>query len=197
MDINELRKQIIAEFSPMWENNDKAHRETHFEEVFQLGMIINDDLKLGYDDKLILFAAYFHDMFAWSRNNHHEMSFHWMMTTNHPLVINNLNPSETMLVAWACYQHRASYKGTFKNGFSSLINSADRGVPNRVSYMLERAIQYREKKFPEMSKAERLAGAIAHLKEKYGRNGYARYPNEYLKMFGKQLEDQFANIEEL
>lgn len=188
MTIDLLRKAIIQQFSSVWELNDKAHQKEHFEDVFQCGMILNTELELNYEPKLILFAAYFHDMFAWSRNNHHEMSFHWVHTTDHKLILDNLSPHETMMVAWACNQHRASFRGSFKSNFCELINSADRGVPGDVMHMLHRAVKYREKLHPEMSDDERMAGAIAHLKEKYGDNGYARYPDMYFKIFGKELD---------
>lgn len=197
MNIDQLRAAIIKEFSPKWEINDKAHRREHFEDVFQCGMHINDKLGLGYEPKLILFAAYFHDLFAWTRHNHHEMAFHWMTTTDDPLIIGNLNPSETMLVAWACNQHRASFTGSFKSQFCELINSADRGFPGNISAMLDRAIKYREHKFPDMGRDERRVGAIKHLHEKFGFTGYARYPAMYTNVFGVELEQQRAEINDL
>jgi hypothetical protein len=197
MNINELRVEIVKEFSPVWELNDRAHRVEHFEEVFNCGVAINEKLNLGFDPKLILFAAYFHDMFAWSRNNHHELSFHWMMSTDNKLILDNLNPRETMIVAWGCQQHRASFKGNFKSVFCELINSADRGFPGDVGAMLNRAVQFREKKFPEMTPGERVAGAVNHLKEKYGTGGYARYTEMYLEVFGDQLYQQRADIDTL
>lgn len=197
MTIDQLRDAIIKEFSPMWELNDKAHRVEHFEDVFQCGMYINDKLELGYEPKLILFAAYFHDLFAWSRYNHHEMAFHWMTTTDFPLILDNLNPKETMIVAWGCHQHRASYKGEFKGKFCELINAADRGRPGNISSMLDRAIKYREKKHPEMSRDQRYVDAIKHLHDKYGFQGYARYPAIYTNLFGVELEQQRAEINDL
>lgn len=190
MNIDQLRNQITQEFSALWELNDKAHRAKHFEDVYQCGFFINAKLKLGYDPKLILFAAYFHDMFAWSRVNHHELAFHWMMSTDNKLITENLTIREMTLVAWACNQHRASFKGNFKGMFSELINSADRGFPGDVPAMLDRAIKFREKHHPDMSEDERMAGAIAHLKEKYGNGGYGRYPSIYLNVFGDELEQQ-------
>lgn len=197
MSIERLRGQIIKEFSHAWEINDKAHRVEHFEDVFQCGVVINNNLELGYDPKLILFAAYFHDMFAWSRDNHHAMSFHWMTTTENKLITDNLSISEIALVSWGCYQHRASYKGTFKNSFAELINAADRGIPGDIAGMLDRAIKYRERNCPEMNRRERRDAAIQHLKEKFGSTGYARYPQMYLRVFGAELKKQREEINAL
>lgn len=195
--IGELRKQIIESFSELWELNDKAHRKEHFEEVFQTAMVIDQRLGLGYDPKWMLFAAYFHDMFAWSRNNHHTLSYEWLVTTDHPLIVNNLQGEELRNVYLGCQQHRASFKGEFSNRFAELINSADRGLPGRVTQMRYRAVMYREKHNPEMTLAERRESALKHLKEKFGTGGYARYPDLYIKAFGAELEEQRKEIDAL
>ncbi|QTH80365.1 putative hydrolase [Pseudomonas phage pPa_SNUABM_DT01] len=194
MDIAELRNQIVTAFEEKWSINDKAHQQNHFEAVFQCGLKINERLNCGFDPKLILFAAYFHDLFAWSRVNHHELSFHWMMTTDHKVITDNLDPMENQLVAWACHQHRASFKGNFKYIFCELINSADREFPGNVAMMLERAVLYRQKNFPMMSVEQGFEDAVKHLKEKFGHGGYARYPDMYLKCFAEELEAQRDHI---
>jgi hypothetical protein len=185
--INKLRKEIIAGFSHHWEVNDKAHRVEHFEAVYQTGMVIVKRLDLQVDERLVLFAAYFHDLFAWSRVNHHELSNHWMTTTDNPLIVNELISEERRIVGLGCLEHRASFKGNFTSRFSALINSADRGLPNGVESMLARAMDYRKWHFPLMSEDEQMADSILHLKEKYGRKGYARYPDLYIKVFGIEL----------
>jgi hypothetical protein len=194
MFIDELRNQIVPAFEDKWSVNDKAHRQNHFEAVFQTGIMINERLSLGFDQKLILFAAYFHDLFAWSRVNHHELALHWIQSTDHPLIIDNLDPHEQRLVAWACYQHRASFKGEFRFGFCELINSADREMPGDVPKMLERAVLYRQKNFPKMSGEQCVEESVKHLKEKFGHGGYARYPEMYLKCFAEELEVQRNRI---
>lgn len=195
--INALKDQIIEAFQDKWELNDKAHREEHFEEVFQCGLHINNVLGMGYDEKAILYAAYFHDMFAWSRVNHHDLSYHWMLGTDHPLVVLNFNTKQIKAIAWACRQHRASFEGKFEFKFCELINSADRGFPGDVPAMLQRAIQYRVKNHPDMSEDQRVVESIKHLKEKFGPRGYARYPQMYRDVFGEQLEAQRQQIMEL
>lgn len=194
MDINRLRREIIRYFSSFWELNDKAHKTDHFEGVFLCGLEINRKLKLGYDPKLIMFAAYFHDMFAWKRDEHHELSYKWMKLANHPLIVEYLQPSEQHLVAHACHEHRASFKGEFSYEFCELINSADREMPGDVQHMLQRAIRYREKNHPEQTADERIVESIKHLKEKFGHGGYARYPEMYMRCFKEELEVQRNEI---
>lgn len=214
----QLKQEIYLAFHQHWELNDKAHRQKHFEEVLQCGLKINQTLKLGFDPKLILFGAYFHDLFAWSRNNHHLMSGDWMTSTNHPLIVDNLsnivqrrldlddipehlhdivNNSERFIVATACREHRASFKGVFTTSFSELINSADRGEPKGIKDLVERAYQFRIKSDPRSNDKQRMMDSVAHVKEKYGSDGYARYPLYYRKCFSAELEKQQKAVDEL
>lgn len=196
-EINGIKKQIREAFMPNWELNDAAHRQAHFEMVFQTGCVINLELGLGFDEKLILFSAYFHDLFAWTRFNHHEMAFHWLTTTDHPVIVDNLTPAEVTSVAWACMQHRASFKGEFRDPFCELINSADREFPDNFDYLMNRCLQHREKTHAHLPLEERRAAAIQHLKEKAGTGGYCRFPDMYLKVFGDQLAERRKLIDAL
>lgn len=197
MNIEELKESIIWNFSTHWELNDKAHQKAHFEEVFQCGLIINGRLNLGFDQKLILFGAYFHDLFAWSRLNHHVLSSEFIENTDHPFILEHLNKEQRVLVASGCREHRASYTGAFSNAFSELINAADRGIPGHVEEMISRSHLYWMKTFPDLSKSERRVGVISHIKEKFGSDGYARYPKLYERVFGTELTMQRLAIDNL
>jgi len=193
----QLKEIFNREFQNHWMLNDPAHRASHFEEVFQCGVLINDKLKLGFDPKLILFAAYFHDLFAWSRANHHILSSEFILDTCHPVITKHLDACERQLVAAACRQHRASFIGDFENQFCELINSADRGLPSPAEVAIRRAIQYRTHRSPELSEDEVKACSIAHVKEKFGTGGYARYPDLYELAFDAQLSRYRNQIDAL
>lgn len=195
MSIVKLEDTIVETFSPMWELNDRAHRVEHFSEVFQTGLDINKRLGLGMSKKLTLFAAYFHDLFAWSRENHHLLSEEFIRGTCHPLINEHLNQEERLLVAGACRKHRASNREEFSNFFEEFINASDRERPKDVNSFVDRAIKYRQDKFKHMSHEEMEADAIQHIKEKYGHGGYARYPAIYVSAYGeefKRLKDAIA-----
>jgi len=199
VDIAVARQSIITAFGKAYELNDLAHREDHFEEVNQTALFINNELDMQFDEVEILFAAYFHDLFAWSRNNHHELSHHWISTTDHPLIVEYLGerPWERERVALACLEHRASYEEEFSTEFSALINAADRGMPCAPEILLRRAIKYREFHFPNQTEDQRIAESIKHIKEKFGKGGYARYPDVYRRAFVGALEAQQEAIAKL
>lgn len=191
-----LIPQIRKEFGEMWKQNDPAHREQHFLDVYSTAMIIQTRVKdIEYDPIAIVFAAYFHDLFAWSREDHHERSHQFMLDTDHPLIRDNMTDFTREWVALACREHRASFKGQFSSTFTALINAADRGLPGNVPLMIDRAVKFREHRHPEMSADECMAGAIQHIKEKYGRNGYARYPEIYNRAFAEELALQRQAID--
>lgn len=193
-----LRGQIVDKFSAMWEHNDAAHRIEHFDEVEQCGLYLLKALGKDYDPKLVLFTAYFHDLFAWSRENHHLLSAEFIIGTDHPLIASSLDHGDRRLVSAACGEHRASYKGDFTYAFSELMNSADRGFPGDVSAMLERALEYRRSKGIHTDDAVKMRDdAIAHLKDKWGTGGYARFPKLYQEVFERELTEQRYQIDSL
>jgi len=194
-----IRKEIIDNFAHHWELNDRGHQREHFEAVFQTAKHINTELKMGYQEVDMLFAAYFHDFFAWTRINHHELAYQYFMTTDHPLIVKYFGESELQreMVAFACREHRASYKGTFTGPFSELINSADRCFPGDVQALLQRSYNHRLSTHPDLSEDERTVLCIEHMKHKAGSTGYARYPDMYLQVFGDKLKEQMETIDKL
>lgn len=193
--IDNLRDQIVYEFSKAWEVNDAAHRIEHFTEVEECANHINDKLGLKFPKKLILLVAFFHDMFAWSRYNHHQLSAEWVLTTDLPM-IRVLTQEEREMVAAGCREHRASGTEPFTCDFAELMCSADRGFPTTdVEKILERAILYRLDK--GYSPEDARAGAIEHVKEKFGSKGYARYPRFYEQAFASELKLQREMVDQL
>ncbi|MNN60167.1 hypothetical protein D3C81_1753350 [compost metagenome] len=158
------------------------------------GQYINEKLDLGYNPKLILLFAYFHDLFAYSRNNHQELSATWVATTDHPFV-QELEASEREWLAHACREHRASYEGEYSCQFSELAAAADRGFPGRVEGMVQRAVMYRVDR--GVVEQEAYPGAVEHIKEKFGSGGYAKYPKLYTDAFGEQLAEQRKEVDAL
>lgn len=187
MTLDEMRALIIADFSKGWLRNDRAHRETHFASVEKCGNYINDKLQLGFDPKLIMLMAYFHDMFSYMRDEHHQLSAGWVLGTTYPLIA-DLSIKDRRMLADACREHRASYKGEYSHTFSEMMACADRGMPGNINDMLGRALGYRLDRGYSIEVAR--AEAVIHLKEKFGKKGYAKYPNMYLRAFGDELDKQ-------
>lgn len=191
--VNQARDRIIQDFTRVWELNDSAHRIEHFQDVERCGNYINAKLSLGFDPMLIMLVAFFHDMYAWDRYNHHLMSGEWVRTTDHDVIISLSNHDRT-LVAAGCREHRASGNQPFTCDFAEMMCSADRGLPTTdPEQLLKRAVQHRMH-HSGLTEAEARPLAIEHIKEKYGVGGYARYPDLYLRTFAEEFKAQQAAI---
>jgi hypothetical protein len=194
MQVTAARHQIIRDFNKQYRLNDTAHRVKHFAEVEKVALIMNARLNLNQSPMLIMLAAYFHDLFAWSRHNHELLSAAWMHTSDYPLLI-SYDEDIRVELSNACYEHRASYKGEFSSVLSELISSADRGMPKSKECLFERSYEYHRSR--DHSHEESVHNAIEHIKDKHGSDGYARYPDLYLKFYGEQIKQIKLEIDKL
>lgn len=194
MDIETYRKIILENFKGHWLLNDEAHREEHFIAVEQCAHEICKRLNLEVRPLEILYTAYFHDLFAWSRSNHHMLSAVWINTTDSQ-VIKVLDPNAIRWVSSACLEHRASGEMPFTRWFSELMCSADREYPSGVDKLMDRSIKFSLAK--GFGQKEAVDNAILHVKEKFSRTGYARYPKMYQDAFRDELEAQWNDIDNL
>ena len=190
-----LIERIVDKYGKAFRLNDDAHQIDHFHNVFTTGLYINDKLSLGHKPEKIAAVAYFHDMFSWSRYNHHQMSAHWVRTTDCP-IIKEFSIEDRWDISVGCGEHRASFKGEFTCEFSELMNSADREMPDVTGMrILSRSVRC------SLSSAdnydETLKRALEHIHEKFGSSGYARYPAMYEQAFSDVLQEQRKTIDAL
>jgi hypothetical protein len=183
--ITAARDRIAKDFHQHYALADKGHREDHFRAVEDCANCINEKLELELNPYLLMLGAWFHDLFAWSRKNHHELIHEWINTTDYPIVV-ALPITDKIRLATACLEHRASWKHTHSNLLSEVLSAADRGYPTTdMEEKLQRPIEYRLKQGATLEEARE--GAILHLKEKYGKGGYARYNRVWMECFGDEL----------
>ena len=168
-----FQEKVRAYYSPFYEEGDKAHKIDHADDVCNLALKINKNL----DEQLVILSAYLHDIFnAQNRAIHNELAYDYVMR-GEDLFLRELNAKALKEVAYAVLEHRASFKGVFYSPLSELISSADRGEPN-----LEKVI-LRSLKFNNGNAQD----VYEHIKDKYGSNGYAKYPDVYRKIFNDEL----------
>lgn len=195
--LDNVRRQITQDFQEAWSINDAAHRYRHFSEVEAVANYINHRQQLQVDCQLILYAAFFHDLFSWSRDNHHKLSAEWIRTTSYPL-ISSLLGEDRELVAGACEHHRASGIGMlFPSMFAELICAADRGWPGQINAMIKRCQAGYAGKPHLPSEEEVNQHVVMHLKDKFGTQGYARLPTLYTATFGdiiRQRQEIFDSL---
>lgn len=195
------RQRVINKYSAQWATLDPAHRLEHFDNVFQTALKILEDVpeikpKVSLNEVFV--ASYFHDLFTWSRDNHHELAHKFIITTACPIVCELLSDKHArMRVAMACLEHRASWGSEPSSTLSALISAADRGIPKTADTLLQRSMVYTRANQPTLSEAEVRLISVLHVKEKYGRNGYARIPKFHLQAYQTEYENLWLDIDAL
>ena len=199
MDIRMYALSFEAKYAAAYLLNDPAHRENHFREVMDNMLSIMEVVDVGVEGtsakRMAVAAAYLHDLFAWSRENHHNLSHEFVRSSQCELLA-DFTPEEREMVALACLEHRASFKGEFSNIFSAAFNAADLGPPD-VMEDVSRAYTYARAKQQDLSREQAVQVAIEHMVDKFGRTGYARRSDIYILSYGVQLEEYFTAIEGL
>lgn len=159
---------------------DKAHGTDHIYNVLADAKKIKGS-NLSVAETL---AIIFHDAGnEVDRDDHEKIGANYFME-----IISGIKYTDTLKVAHAIREHRASYKGKFSSPVSELLSSADRGKPDSLAYTLKRSYDYAVKHGDNHEEA--INHAIKHIKEKYSRNGYARIPNMY-KQYYKDILIKF------
>lgn len=103
---------------------------------------------------------------------------------------------ELRLITDAIRCHRASYQGMRKTWIEDLVASADRNPPC-LAAIAKRSYQYAREH--GMDDGNALAHVVEHVREKYGRHGYAftNMPAPYLATYGSELKRMWSQIDNL
>lgn len=182
---NNIRKYYGDKF---YISNDDAHGIEHADEVCDLMLKMNKELSLNLDKTIIILAAYIHDIYSddEGRAIHHQLANSYVLGIKDK-ILNYLSRDSKVTIANAVKEHRASYKGEFSSVLSELLSSADRGYPN-FQNIYNRALKY-AKGNEEQTKL--------HLIDKFGREGYANFPDMYKNFFKDELELLYKEIDNL
>lgn len=189
-------QRIIAKYSSKWERNDPAHRQSHFDAVYQHGLDLNIKLDLNYPVEWILVAAYFHDLFTFDRETHHLQARVFVLTSSCEIItelLGDVHSEARVIVANACAEHRASFKGEYSHPFSDFFASADRGPvelsDTHVPKTVRRAFAYAQVTNPWANVTQLCQVTLEHMYEKFGTKGYMRMPKTYIQVYGRELDE--------
>lgn len=174
---------------------DNAHGIDHIYNVLENALIINEHEELYIPGRLIIIASVFHDCGNIEDRKKHEVigsEFLYDILTRIGLS-NNIK----VMLRDAVLFHRASFKGEFgDNKLAELLSSADRGKPDNLEDLISRSKKYAMKEL-NMNEEDAQKHAIAHMHEKYGRNGYAKLPDIYINYYKEEVESLWNAIDNL
>ncbi len=206
MEINEQLKEYLDKYIiPMYDNNDNAHNQEHLEYV------INRAIKIGEKEKLnlniIYTAAVFHDVGHHINKESHEIVSAEILSKD-AFIKEFFNSDELKIIKESVLDHRASKKESPRSIYGKVISSADRSTS--FNNLLKRVYEVSKNKKSSCS-SDIVDESYNHIKNKYGKNGYARQTNffedaeyeKFLEEVDKALENKekfkkiFKNINTL
>ena len=165
----ELQQYIEQEIIPRYDHFDKAHQRDHVNMVIQQSLDIAS--RLDVDEDMVYAIAAYHDTgLCEGREHHHEVSARIIKADRQ--LRQWFTEEQIQTMADAADDHRASAKQAPRTIYGRIVAEADRFIDPLT--IIERTIQYGLDHYPELSPEGQYERMVAHLKEKYGRNGYLK-----------------------
>lgn len=163
-------------------NQDPSHDWGHVKDVAKAAFHMAK--YAGIDLQPLLLAAISHDTYSGiDRLNHHLLSGAWVREAM-PFT---LHGEWTETVALCCEQHRASYRGEYTSIYQEAFASADRGMlkMDSINKIVKRSYDFAYARTGDHRQA--VDKVVYHMPEKYGHNGYAKWPELYRNVFIAEL----------
>ena len=166
---SDLKQYVEREIIPRYDHFDKAHRRDHVLMVIQQSMDIATHLDVD-KDMVYAIAAYHDTGLCEGRELHHVVSARIIKADQK--LREWFTEEQIQTMADAAEDHRASAKEAPRTIYGRIVAEADRFIdPVTIT---QRTIQYGLDHYPDLDREEQYQRMVAHLKEKYGRNGYLK-----------------------
>ena len=164
-----LQQYIKQEIIPRYDHFDQAHQRDHVMMVIQQSLGIAS--KLDVDLDMVYTIAAYHDTgLCEDRERHHEVSAQIIKADQQ--LRQWFTEEQINIMADAAEDHRASAKQAPRTIYGRIVAEADRFIDPVT--IVRRTVQYGLDHYPELSREEQYQRMLAHLREKYGRNGYLK-----------------------
>ena len=169
-DVNPgLQRYVGQEILPLYDHFDQAHRRDHA--LMVIGQSMELARALDVDRDMAYTIAAYHDTgLCEGRERHHEVSARIILADRR--LRQWVTEAQIRAMAEAAEDHRASAQNAPRSIYGRIVAEADRFIDPII--ITQRTIQYGLDHYPELSREEHYQRMVAHLKEKYGRNGYLK-----------------------
>ena len=179
------------EILPRYDHFDPAHRRDHALMVIRQSMEIASHLEV--DNNMVYAIAAYHDTgLCEGREVHHEVSARIIKADQQ--LRKWFSEEQIQTMADAAEDHRASAKLPPRTLYGRIVAEADRFIEPET--IIRRTVQYGLEHYSELDKEGHYERTLAHLHEKYGRNGYLKLwftesPNaQRLEQLRQMMEDE-------
>lgn len=165
----ELINHIEIEILPRYEAFDKAHDRRH------ALMVMSNSLRLAQhydvDMQMVYTIAAYHDLgLEAGREQHHTVSAR--IVREEKRLKTFFTSGQIEIIADAVEDHRASNTREPRTIYGKIIAEADRIID--ADTIMTRTVQYGMSHYPTLTKEKHIERAVAHIHEKYGREGYLK-----------------------
>ena len=195
--INESLKKYIEEvIFPQYELNDMGHNIDHIMYVIDRSLKFASEVEDINLDMVYTIAAY-HDIGHHIDAKNHEVVSAKILGEDEKLK-DYFTKEEIEEMVFAVEDHRASLEYEPRSIYGKIVSSADRNT--LIEVPLKRTYAYRIEHNPEASLAQIIEESRLHLKNKFGKEGYATEKmyfedNDY-KLFLEEIAELVDNEEE-
>ena len=195
--INESLKKYIEEvIFPQYELNDMGHNIDHIMYVIDRSLKFASEVEDINLDMVYTIAAY-HDIGHHIDAKNHEVVSAKILGEDEKLK-EYFTKEEIEEMVFAVEDHRASLEYEPRSIYGQIVSSADRNT--LIEVPLKRTYAYRIEHNPEASLEQIIEESRLHLKNKFGKEGYATEKmyfedNDY-KLFLEEIAELVDNEEE-
>ena len=162
-----LKQYVEREILPRYDHFDKAHQRDHVNMVITQSMQLAERLDVNAD-MVYAIAAYHDTGLCEGREHHHTASAHIIKSDE--CLRQWFTEEQIQVMADAAEDHRASASNAPRTIYGRIVAEADRFIDPVT--IVQRTIQFGLDHYPAQSREEHYNRMVAHLHEKYGRNGY-------------------------
>ena len=184
---------VLSYYKDEIELNDAAHDLNHVVNVYIKMLDIDKVLNLGINKKMILLAAFLHDLKCHvDRKKHCILSAYYVIDCYYNVgckdpFIKYLTEEKVIILADSIIKHRASGNEVPGSGLAGLLYAADKDVPLLEEIVL-RSYEY----------GSNCEHVLKHLKEKFSSEGYLKYNIYYKLYYGvisiERMRNEISNL---
>ena len=170
----------------MYSEADQAHDQLHADTV------TCNAIRIAGEDELLpaTLSAYLHDIGCSINRDIHEkagVTLAIILEREYKVRLTlGMSYDEWSMVLSGIAEHRASYDGGYSSRVATIVACADRAPPTRPIDLYVRSYEYAKAHGKNHHDATRHA--FKHISEKFGRDGYAKYPWLYYEVYAEQLK---------
>ena len=165
-----LLHYIDTKIFPLYQKNEPGHGISHIKYVIRRSFQFTQSVPNLNPDIIYTVAAY-HDLGHHIDYKHHEVVSAQIVRDDRNLP-NFFSKSDIITIAEAVEDHRSDSQSEPRSIYGKIIVTADRNI--NIDAMLRCTYHYRLEHYPHFTLAEIIEDSRQHLRDKYGKQGYAR-----------------------